>query len=350
MENQDLQAIITDAEARLQEVTGKSQWEQLKAKFLGPNGSLTHFAKGIASIPKEERPDFGKALNQAKKRVEALFLQSLRLLEEEENLRSLGPRIDPTLPTVPDFKGGLHPLTQTKRRIISIFRKIGFTVAEATEVETEWYCFDALNTPDDHPARDAQDTLFFPSDSKWANVSRKNQEAFLLRTHTSSVQIRTLLDEKPPLRIIAPGRCFRRDTVDATHSANFHQTEGLFVDRSVTIRDLKAVLDYFLKELFGDEVETRLRPSFFPFTEPSFEVDLKVPDLGKLSNKWIEIMGCGMVDPKVFQLVDLDPREWTGFAFGLGIERVCMLLHGIDDIRHFYQNDQRFLSQFSGQS
>ena len=158
-----------------------------------------------------------------------------------------------------------------------------------------------------------------------------------------------MLREKPPLRVIAPGRCFRRDTVDATHSANFHQTEGLFIDNKVTVRDLKGVLDFFLRELFGEKVETRLRPSFFPFTEPSFEVDLKVPDLGKLSNKWIEIMGCGMVDPKVLGLVDIDPEEWTGFAFGLGIERVTMLLHGIDDIRHFYQNDQRFLSQFSSQ-
>ena len=178
-------------------------------------------------------------------------------------------------------------------------------------------------------------------------VPRKGKESHVLRTHTSSVQIRSLLSESPPLRIIAPGRCFRRDTVDATHSANFHQTEGLYVDRNVTVKDLKGVLDYFLKELFGDKLETRLRPSFFPFTEPSFEVDLKGPNLGKLSDKWIEIMGCGMVDPQVFNLVDLDPEEWTGFAFGLGIERVAMILHGIDDIRHFYQNDQRFLSQFS---
>ena len=179
------------------------------------------------------------------------------------------------------------------------------------------------------------------------NVSRKSKEEHVLRTHTSSVQIRTLLKESPPLRVIAPGRCFHRDTVDATHSANFHQTEGLYVDRAVTVRDLKGVLDYFLRELFGDKLETRLRPSFFPFTEPSFEVDLKGLNLGKLSNRWIEIMGCGMVDPEVLKLVELDPDRWSGFAFGLGIERVAMLLHGIDDIRHFYQNDHRFLSQFS---
>ena len=349
MENQDLQNIIADAEASIENVSDKPQWEQLKATFLGPNGSLTQFAKGIASVPKEDRPAFGKSLNQAKVQVESLFQKSLIAIEELEDLKSLGSRIDPTLPSSPSFTGGLHPLTKTRRKIISIFRKIGFTVAEASEVETEWFCFDALNTPDDHPARDEQDTLFLNPDFKWANVQQKKDESYLLRTHTSSVQIRTMLREEPPIRVIAPGRCFRRDTVDATHSANFHQTEGLFIDRRVTIRDLKGVLDYFLRELFGDKVETRLRPSFFPFTEPSFEVDLKVPDLGKLSNKWIEIMGCGMVDPNVLGLVEIDPDEWTGFAFGLGIERVSMLLHGIDDIRHFYQNDQRFLAQFSSQ-
>ena len=349
MENQNLQALVADAEASLRKVSTQSQWEQVKARFLGPNGGLTHFAKGIASLPKEDKPAFGKSLNLAKGKIEALFQNSLSKLQELEDLKSLGNQVDPTLPSVPSYTGGLHPLTKTKRRILSIFRRIGFTVTEATEVETEWFCFDALNTPDDHPARDEQDTLFFPRESKWANVKQKKQEPYLLRTHTSSVQIRTMLREKPPLRVIAPGRCFRRDTVDATHSANFHQIEGLFVDHSVTVRDLKGVLDFFLRELFGEKVDTRLRPSFFPFTEPSFEVDLKIPDLGKLSNKWIEIMGCGMVDPKVLGFVNIDPKEWTGFAFGMGIERVTMLLHGIDDIRHFYQNDQRFLSQFSSQ-
>ena len=349
MENQHLQKIVADAGKFLAVVSSKPDWEQTKANFLGPNGCLTQLARGIGAVPKQERPAFGKSLNQAKGEVEWLFQKRLSEIEEIEDLKSLGERIDPTLPSVSSLQGGIHPLTKTKRKIISIFRKIGFTVAEATEVETEWFCFDALNTPEDHPARDEQDTLFFPPQSKWVNVQQKREESYLLRTHTSSVQIRTMLREKPPLRVIAPGRCFRRDTVDATHSANFHQTEGLFIDHKVTVRDLKGVLDFFLRELFGDKVETRLRPSFFPFTEPSFEVDLKIPDLGKLSNKWIEIMGCGLVDPQVLDLVDIDPEEWTGFAFGLGIERVTMLLHGIDDIRHFYQNDQRFLSQFSSQ-
>ncbi len=346
MEN-DLQAIVAQTETILESVNSRSEWEQAKASISGPNGVLTQAAKNMGSLAKEDRPAFGQALNQAKQRIEELFKNSLEGIEEQADLRSLGEKIDPTLPAVPDFSGGIHPMTNVRRRIVSIFRKIGFTVAEATEVETEWYCFDALNTPEDHPARDAQDTLYFPQDSKWENVSRKSKEEHVLRTHTSSVQIRTLLKESPPLRVIAPGRCFRRDTVDATHSANFHQTEGLYVDRAVTVRDLKGVLDYFLRELFGDKLETRLRPSFFPFTEPSFEVDLKGPNLGKLSNRWIEIMGCGMVDPEVLKLVELDPDQWSGFAFGLGIERVAMLLHGIDDIRHFYQNDHRFLSQFS---
>ena len=302
--------------------------------------------KGIASVPKEERPAFGQAVNKAKKQIEALLTQTAEGLNNAEDAAALGKTADVTLPPSGNYVGGLHPLTQTKRRIASIFRQIGFTVAEATEVETEWFCFDALNTPEDHPARDEQDTLYFPKESRFGNVSRKTDEAYVLRTHTSSVQIRTMLKEKPPIRVIAPGRCFRRDTVDATHSANFHQVEGLYVDKKVTIRDLKAVLDHLLRELFGKEVKTRLRPSFFPFTEPSFEVDLYSSNLGRLSNKWIEIMGCGMVDPKVFDNVGIDPEEWSGFAFGLGIERVAMMLHGIDDIRHFYQNDLRFLSQF----
>jgi phenylalanyl-tRNA synthetase alpha chain len=344
----DLQAIVSQAEASQANISNRSDWDQAKALILGPKGSLTQASKLIGKLPREEKPAFGQALNQAKKQVEALFATSLSRIEEQADLIALGNPYDPTLPSVPNRSASLHPLSATRRKVVAIFRKLGFTVTEATEAETEWFCFDALNTPEDHPARDEQDTLFFSPESKWANVSKKAKEAHLLRTHTSSVQIRTMLREKPPLRVIAPGRCFRRDTVDATHSANFHQLEGLCVDRGVTLLDLKGVLDHFLKEMFGTKVQTRLRPSFFPFTEPSFEVDLKAPNLGKLSDKWIEIMGCGLVDPEVLKLVNLDTEEWSGFAFGVGIERITMILHGIDDIRHFYQNDQRFLSQFSG--
>jgi phenylalanyl-tRNA synthetase alpha chain len=343
---EQLQAILAETESALASVEARSRLDQVKASILGGNGKLTALMKGIASVPKEERPAFGQAVNKIKKQIEALLAQTAESLDNAEDAAALGKTTDVTLPPSGNYVGGLHPLTQTKRRIASIFRQIGFTVAEATEVETEWFCFDALNTPEDHPARDEQDTLYFPKESRFGNVSRKSDEAYVLRTHTSSVQIRTMLKEKPPIRVIAPGRCFRRDTVDATHSANFHQVEGLYVDKKVTIRDLKAVLDHLLRELFGKEVKTRLRPSFFPFTEPSFEVDLFSNNLGRLSNKWIEIMGCGMIDPKVFDNVDIDSKDWSGFAFGLGIERVAMMLHGIDDIRHFYQNDLRFLSQF----
>ena len=343
----DLQAIVEGAASRLKTISTRPDWESLKATVLGPKGSLTQIAKGIGQLPQEERPVLGQLINKTKGELEGIFKSSLIQIEEKQNLEALGEKIDPTLPPPSDVTGGTHPLTNSRRKIVSIFRKIGFTVAEATEGETEWFCFDALNTPDDHPARDAQDTLFLNEEVSWNNIKRKNEEAYLLRTHTSSVQIRTLFREKPPIRIIAPGRCFRRDTVDATHSANFHQTEGLFIDKQVTIKDLKGVLDFFLKELFGNKVETRLRPSFFPFTEPSFEVDLRAPNIGKLSDRWIEIMGCGMVDPKVLELVELDPLEWSGYAFGIGIERITMLLQGIDDIRHFYNNDLRFLNQFN---
>lgn len=342
-----LAQIVEDVQAALPKIEARAAFEQYKATISGPNGRLTAALKGMKDVPKEERPAMGKLINEAKTAVEAAYSEVLERLEQAELAARLGPSIDPSLPAPGAATGSLHPLTQTRRRLTAIFRKIGFTVAEGPEAETEWYCFDALNTPEDHPARDAQDTLFFPAQTKFGNVSQHDQERYILRTHTSSVQIRTLLKEQPPLRVIAPGRVFRRDTVDATHSANFHQIEGLYVDRDVTLVDLKATLDYLVQEIFGDRVETRLRPSFFPFTEPSFEMDIRSPDLGKLSNRWIEIMGCGLVDPEVFRAVELDPEQWTGFAFGIGMERIAMILHGIDDIRHFYANDLRFLQQFA---
>ncbi len=259
----------------------------------------------------------------------------------------LGPAIDPTLPCPDLDRGTLHPISQVREEMVELFRRIGFSVAEATEVETEHYCFDALNIPSDHPARDMQDSYYLPDDLKVNNVAKHADEKYLLRTHTSTVQIRSMLKQQPPIRIVAPGRCFRRDTPDATHSANFHQIEGLYVDKDVTLLDLKATLDHFVKTIFGPKAKTRLRPSFFPFTEPSFEMDFFSPDLGKLSNKWLEIMGCGMVDPEVFKAVGIDPEVYTGYAFGMGIERIAMILQGVDDIRYYYQNDVRFLKQFA---
>lgn len=343
----ELQALVQQAEAEQDAVSTWPKLADFKAGFVGPNGSLTAASKGIAKLPKEEKPAFGKKINEAKQRLEAVFNAITERIEAAELAARLGPPVDPTLP-VADAHGTEHPLTQVRERITGIFRKIGFTVVEGQELETEFYCFDALNTPASHPARDMQDTYFLPGDFQLQGEKRRDTESFILRPHTSAVQIRTMTRRKPPVRILSPGRCFRRDTVDATHSANFHQVEGLYVDTDVTIRDLKALLDHFVKELFGADAKTRFRPSFFPFTEPSFEMDVQTSNLRKLSGKWIEIMGCGMVDPNVFGHVDYDSEEVSGFAFGMGIERIAMILHGIDDIRHFYQNDLRFLQQFPG--
>ena len=346
--DEDLSRIVREAETSAAAVSTRAALEEAKARFFGPSGAFTAFRKKIADLPKEEKPAFGKRVNELKTGLETVFEDAARRVEEEEFRRRLGPAVDPSLPSPDPPRGCAHPLAQTRERIVSIFRKAGFSVVEGTDVETEYFCFDALNTPPDHPARDLQDTYYLRSDARLSNVEKRDPaERHLLRTHTSSTQIRTMLANPPPIRIVSPGRCFRRDTADATHSANFHQVEGLYVDRGVTVRDLKAILDYFVRELLGPDAKTRFRPHFFPYTEPSFEVDFSSEHLGKVGSKWIEIMGCGMVDPAVFEAVGYDPAEVSGFAFGMGVERVAMNLYGIDDIRHFYQNDERFLRQFA---
>ena len=342
-----LQGIVQAVQTQAPKLQTQAELESFKAQIVGPKGTFTQACKTIGQLPPEERPAAGQQINAAKEAINALLAQILERIDQAELQGRLGPAIDPTLPASDPGSGTLHPLTQVREEVARVFRKVGFTLAEGSEIETDHYCFEALNIPADHPARDMQDTYYLPEDLSMANVARRAKEPYLLRTHTSTVQIRTLLSEPPPLRILAPGRCFRRDTTDATHSANFHQIEGLYVDRCVTIQDLKAVLDYWVRELFSADAELRLRPSFFPFTEPSFEMDIRAPNLGKLSNQWIEILGCGLVDPAVFEAVELDPQEWTGYAFGIGIERLAMLLYGVDDIRLFYQNDQRFLRQFA---
>ncbi len=343
----ELKQIVEDAKQKIAAASNRAGFEAAKAGISGPNGALTRVMKNMGSIPKEDRPTFGKLLNQAKQRIQGLYDEALVAIEAAELAARIGPAVDPSLPAPIPGPGSSHPLTKTREEICGIFKQIGFTVVEGTEVETEYYCFDALNTPAEHPARDLQDTFYLPDDAQFGNVSKKQDERYLLRTHTSSVQIRTMLKEKPPLRVISPGRCFRRDTVDATHSANFHQIEGLYVDENVTVRDLKAVLDYFFEQLLGKGTKTRFRPHFFPYTEPSFEVDFSSSHLAKLGSEWVEIAGCGMVEPAVFDSVDYDAEKHSGFAFGMGIERIAMILYGIDDIRYFYQNDGRFLSQFA---
>lgn len=343
---QELQEVLERVREEVLEVETMAAFEQYKASISGPNGSFTALSKQLGKLPKEERPLVGKLINDYKGQLQSVWASQIERLEKLEMARQVGPGVDVTLPSPDLGQGSLHLLTQVREEITRVLRKIGFVVADGPELETTYFCFDALNTPPEHPARDLQDTYYLRETSRVSNVSQKESEPYLLRTHTSSVQIRTMLEEQPPIRIISPGRCFRRDTADATHSANFHQIEALYVDKGVTVKDLKADLDYLFRSLLGKDAETRFRPHYFSYTEPSFEVDLKARHLGKVGSEWMEIMGCGMVDPAVFEEVGYDPEIWTGYAFGLGIERIAMTLYGIDDIRYLYQNDLRLLRQF----
>lgn len=345
--DESIRSLVGSAAQEVESVETRAQFEAFKARYVGPAGQLTVAMKKIGSLPKEERPAFGKRINEAKQQLETIFERTLKAIDEREIASRSAPPVDVSLPSPDCDPGSLHPLTKVREEVCRILRQVGFTVAEGPEVETEYFCFDALNTPGDHPARDLQDTYYFPENARFGNVSRNRNERYLLRTHTSSVQIRTMLKRQPPVRIISPGRVFRRDTADATHSANFHQIEGLYVDKNVSVKDLKALLDYFIKSLLGAEAKTRFRPHFFPYTEPSFEVDFSAAHLEKLGSKWIEIAGCGLVHPSVFKAVGYDPEVYSGFAFGMGIERIAMILYGVDDIRYFYQNDYRFLRQFA---
>jgi phenylalanyl-tRNA synthetase alpha chain len=343
-----LTALLTKAQQELPSLKTRPEFEAAKARYVGPNGELTGLMKQMGSVPKEQRPVLGKVINETKLQLQGWLDASLRQIEARELESQLGPAIDPTLPSPDAHPGTYHPLTLVREEMCKILGRVGFSVVEGPEVETEYYCFDALNTPKDHPARDAQDTFYFPEQSRFGNVSKKfAEEKYLLRTHTSSVQIRTMLSRQPPIRIVSPGRVHRRDTTDATHSANFHQLECLYVDKNVTVRDLKALLDYIFSSLLGKDTKTRFRPHYFGYTEPSFEVDLSAKHLPKINKEWIEIGGCGMVDPSVFEGVGYDSNVWSGYAFGMGLERLAILLYGIDDIRYFYQNDLRFLRQFS---
>ena len=343
-----LTALLARARAELSATKIRADFEAAKARYVGPNGSLTALMKQMSALHKEQKPVVGKLINETKTALATLLEKALRAIESGELAAQLGPAIDPTLPSPDAPAGATHPLTLVREEMCRILAKAGFSVVEGPEVETEFYCFDALNTPADHPARNEQDTFYFPAVTRFGNISQKIPgEKYLLRTHTSSVQIRTMLKGPPPIRVVSPGRVYRRDTTDATHSANFHQLECLYVDKNVTVRDLKALLDYIFASLLGKDTKTRFRPHYFGYTEPSYEVDLSARHLPKVNKEWIEIGGCGMVDPSVFDAVGYDSTTWTGYAFGMGLERLAMLLYGIDDIRYFYQNDRRFLRQFA---
>lgn len=312
--------------------------EQARVNYLGANGRFTALMKQLGSLPREEKPAAGKAINGAKVELEAALARRRGELELKAALPA--EPTDFTLPGRRRILGKLHPLTQVTEDIVRSFRKIGFVVAEGPEVEDDYHCFDALNTPADHPARDTQDTFYL------GGAETEAAPPLLLRTHTSSVQIRVMEKQSPPVRIIVPGRCYRRDNADATHNPTFHQVEGLYVDRNVTVGDLKGTVEFVFKELMGEETQIRFRPHYFSYTEPSFEIDFSSPMTRKMGREWLEIAGCGMVHPQVIENVGYDAEVWNGWAFGFGIERIAMIRYGINDIRLFYENDLRFLKQF----
>jgi len=329
----EIEPLKQTALAELKSAPDLAALEQTKGVWTGPNGKFTALMKQLGTLSKEEKPAAGKLINAAKQELEAALVAR----REELELKAALPK-EPTDFTLPGRRralGKLHPLTQVTDDIVRAFRKIGFAVADGPEIEDEYHCFDALNTPADHPARDSQDTFYL-------NTTDKR----LLRTHTSSVQIRVMEKQQPPVRIIIPGRVYRRDNADATHNPTFHQIEGLYVDKNVTVGDLKGTVEFVFKELMGSDVKIRFRPHYFSYTEPSYEIDFTNALVKKMGKDWLEIAGCGMVHPQVFENVGYDPEVWTGWAFGFGIERIAMLRYGINDIRLFYENDVRFLKQF----
>ncbi|MCP4498181.1 MAG: phenylalanine--tRNA ligase subunit alpha [Phycisphaeraceae bacterium] len=328
-----LDALQTTALADLAAAADPDAVEAWRIAYLGSKGRLKAMMPGLKDVSKADKPAVGKRLNEVKVALESGFED--RKVEVASSGAASGPQVDVTQPGLDLPDGRRHVLSRTIDEIVDIFGRMGFTTAEGPEVEDEWHNFTALNIPAGHPARDPIDNFF---------MGEQEGSRTLLRTQTSTVQIRTLEKQKPPVRIIACGRVYRPDTHDATHYSMFHQVEGLCVDRGVTMVDLKTTLFQFARAYFGPEAEVRMRPSFFPFTEPSAEVDMKMKIKGEW--QWIEIGGCGMVDPNVLEAVGVDPEEFTGFAFGLGIERVAMRKYGISDIRWLYENDVRFLDQF----
>ena len=330
---EQIEPLTQEALQALESAGSLTDLDKARVKYLGVNGQFTALLKQMGSLPKEQRPAAGKQINLSKKKLEGVLISRKEDLELEACLPS--EPTDFSLPGREQRLGKLHPLTQVTEDIIRSFRKIGFVVADGPEVEDEYHCFDALNTPADHPACDSQDTFYV-----------KTPDRPLLRTHTSSVQIRVMETQAPPIRIIVPGRVYRRDTADATHNPTFHQIEGLYVDKNVTLGDMKGTVEFVFRELLGKDVKLRFRPHYFSYTEPSLEIDFSSALTRKMGKEWLEIAGCGMVHPKVFGNVGYDPEVWSGWAFGFGIERIAMIRYGISDIRLFYENDLRFLNQF----
>jgi phenylalanyl-tRNA synthetase alpha chain len=336
---QELDKLVNTAQTAVDGAEDLAALDQVRVQYLGKKGEITLQMQTLGKLPHEERRDAGKVINIAKQKVQAAIEQRRETLKATElNTRLEAEAIDVTLPGRGQQSGGLHPVTRTLQRIEALFTQLGFEIAEGPEIEDDYHNFEALNIPESHPARAMHDTFYF-------------DEHTVLRTHTSPVQIRVMSERKPPLRIIAPGRVYRCDS-DLTHTPMFHQVEGFLVDEQVSFADLKGILDEFLRNFFEKDLEVRFRPSYFPFTEPSAEVDIQcVMCAGKgcrvcSHTGWLEVLGCGMVHPKIFEHVNIDKEKYTGFAFGMGVERLAMLRYGVNDLRLFFENDLRFLRQF----
>ncbi|HEY5718602.1 MAG TPA: phenylalanine--tRNA ligase subunit alpha [Motiliproteus sp.] len=337
MENLD--RLLAQGKEAVNNATDIAALDQVRVEFLGKKGQLTDLLKGLGKLSAEERPQAGAAINEAKQTLQGMIdAKKTELAAAALNAKLARERIDVTLPGRGQHSGGLHPVTRTMERIESFFAAVGYGVEEGPEIEDDFHNFEALNIPSHHPARAMHDTFYFNANT-------------LLRTHTSPVQIRTMENQQPPIRVICPGRVYRCDS-DLTHTPMFHQVEGLLVDRDVSFADLKGTVEEFLRVFFEQELAVRFRPSYFPFTEPSAEVDIAcVMCQGEgcrvcSHTGWLEVMGCGMVHPKVFQACGVDTEQYSGFAFGMGVERLAMLRYGVNDLRLFFENDLRFLSQF----
>lgn len=341
---QNLERLVPELEAALTAVASGQGLEAIRIQFLGRKGLLAGIMSGLPKLAPEQRPAIGQKANQVKGWLQELLDKRLAKLEQDKELAAI-VRFDPSLPGRTTWQGSLHPITLVTEEICSAFVSLGFELVEGPELETDFHNFEALNLPPDHPARDMQDTFYITENT-------------LLRTHTSPLQVRTMLRKRPPLAAIAPGKVYRRDS-DLTHTPMFHQIEGFLVDTDVSMADLRGTLTAFVHRIFGPETVVRFRPSFFPFTEPSAEVDISCMLCGGSGANaghpcrvckqtgWLEILGCGMIDPAVFAAVDYDAEQYSGFAFGLGVERVAMLKYGIGDLRMFFENDVRFISQFA---
>lgn len=334
-----LNSLVEKAISDLQAAQDTKALYDVKVRYLGKQGELSLIMKDMNQLPKEERPEFGKVVNVQKGRLEEAFtLRETTLKQSELAAKVSGERLDLTLPGPWRAEGARHPINLIINEAVSILSRIGYAVRLGPQIEKDWFNFEALNMPPDHPARDLQDTFYI-------------DDTHVLRTHTSPIQIHTMMGEKPPMRVLAPGSVFRCDS-DISHSPNFHQIEGMLIDKNVSMADLKGTISYFIRELFGASMSVRFRPSFFPFTEPSAEFDCSCPICkGKgcrmcKQTGWIEIGGCGLINPKVLEAAKIDSEEWQGFAFGFGIERMAIIRYGIDDIRLFSENDVRFLRQF----